>query len=81
MRAVRKTKSSFRMRNVGFIALLEKCDTTGQMKDQITYQITHAVKMVDSCLRENGVLCTVARSWLLLLHDEGEWKNVDTNIS
>ena len=44
---------------------------------QITYQITHAVKMVDSCLRENGVLCTVARSWLLLLHDEGEWKNVD----
>ena len=33
VRAVRKTKSSFRMRNVGFIALLEKCDTTGQMKD------------------------------------------------
>ena len=32
--------------------------------------------MADSCLRENGVgvLCTVARSWLLFLHDEGEWK-------
>ena len=48
---------------------------------QITYQITHAVKMVDSCLRENGVMCIVAWSWLLLLHDEGEWKNVDTSIS
>ena len=31
---------------------------------QITYskRITHAVKMVDSCSRENVVLCTVARS-------------------
>ena len=38
---------------------------------QITYnkRVTHAVKMVDSCSRENGVLCTVARSWLLFLHD------------
>ena len=44
---------------------------------QITYskRVTHAVKMVDSCSRENGVLCTVARSWLLFLHDEIEWKN------
>ena len=45
---------------------------------QIIYskRVTHAVKMADSCLRENGVgvLCTVARSWLLFLHDEGEWK-------
>ena len=39
-RAVRKTGSSFRMRNVGFFvfnvyftALHEKRDTTGQMKD------------------------------------------------
>ena len=32
---------------------------------QITYskRVTNAVKMVDSCSRENGVLCTVARSW------------------
>ena len=45
---------------------------------QIIYRkrVTHAVKMADSCLRENGVgvLCPVARSWLLFLHDEGEWK-------
>ena len=52
-----------------FTALYEKCDTTGQMKD--------AVKMVDSCTRENGVLCNVARSWLLFLHDESEWKNLN----
>ena len=43
---------------------------------QITYtkRVTHAVKMVDSCSRENGVLCTVARSWLLFLHEESGWK-------
>ena len=36
---------------------------------QVTYskRVTHAVKMVDSCTRENGVLCTVAWSWLLFL--------------
>ena len=38
-------------------------------------------KVVDSCLRENGVLCTVARSWLLFLHDESEWKNFESNIA
>ena len=50
---------------------------------QITYskRVTHAVKMVDSCSRENGVLCTVARSWLLFLHDESEWKNFESNIT
>ena len=50
---------------------------------QITYskRVTHAVKMVDSCSRENGVLCTVARSWLLFLHDESEWKNFESNIA
>ena len=34
---------------------------------QITYskRVTRAVKMVDSCSRKNGVLCTVTRSWLL----------------
>ena len=43
---------------------------------QITYtkRVTHAVKMVDSCSRENGVLCTVAWSWLLFLHEESGWK-------
>ena len=49
---------------------------------QITYSkgVTHAVKMVDSCSRENGALCTVARSWLLFLQDESEWKNFESNI-
>ena len=44
---------------------------------EITYstRVTHAVKMVDSCWRENGALCTVAWSWLLFLHDESKWKN------
>ena len=43
---------------------------------QITYskRVTHAVKMVDSCSRENWVLCTVARSWLIFLHDERSGK-------
>ena len=51
------------------------------------YQITsgkrviYAVKMVDGCSRENGVLCTVVRSWLLFLHDESEWKNFKSNIA
>ena len=52
---------------------------------QITYSKrvtgTHAVKMVDSCSRENGVLCTVARSWLLFLHDKNEWKNFESNVA
>ena len=53
----------------------------------VRYQITcskrvaHAVKMVDSCSRDNGVLCTVAWSWLLFLHDESEWKNFELNIA
>ena len=37
-------------------------------------RVTYAVKMVDSCTRENGVLCTVVRSWLLFLHNGSEWK-------
>ena len=36
----------------------------------VGFSVYHAVKMVDSCSRENGALCTVARSWLLILHDE-----------
>ena len=50
---------------------------------QINYskRVTHAVKMVDSCSRENEVLCTVARSWLLFLHDESEWKIFESNIA
>ena len=45
-------------------------------RDKITYskRVTRVVKMVDSCSRKNAVLCTVARSWLLFLHDESEWK-------
>ena len=37
--------------------------------------------MVDSCSRENGALCTIARSWLLFLHDKSERKNCDSNIA
>ena len=44
-------------------------------------RVTRAVKIVDSCSRENGFLCTVARSWLLFLHDESEWKNFESNIA
>ena len=29
----------------------------------------------------NGILCTVARSWLLFLHDESEWKIFQSNIA
>ena len=36
--------------------------------------------MVDSCSRENGVLCSVAWSWLLFFHEESEWKNSESNI-
>ena len=85
-RAVRKIESPFRMRNIGFSVFLT-CILPRFMRKmryywtderyQITHnkRVTHAVKMVDSCSRENGVLCTVARSWLLFLHDEIEWKN------
>ena len=51
------------------------------------YQITnskrvaHAVKMMDSCTIEKGGLCTVARSWLLFLHEESERKNFESNIA
>ena len=64
-RAVRKMESSFRMRNVGFSVFLTcilPC-STAQMKDIRLSKVkcvTHAVKMVDSCSRESGVLCTVA---------------------
>ena len=80
-RAVRKIESPFRMRNVGFSVFLT-CILPRFMRKmryywtderyQITHnkRVTHAVKMVDSCSRENGVLCTVARSWLLFLHDD-----------
>ena len=50
---------------------------------QITYskRVTRAVKMVDSCSRENGVLFIVARSRLLFPHDESEWKIFESNIA
>ena len=59
-----------------FAAFYEKCDTTGQMKD-----IRYLVDVLDSCSRVNGVLCTVARSWLLFLLDESEWTNFESNIA
>ena len=34
--------------------------------------------MVDNGSRENAVLCTVVRSWLLFLPDESEWKNFES---
>ena len=80
--AVRKMESSFRMRNVGlsvfltfffYRALWKMRYYWTDERYQITYgkRVTHAVKIrVDSCSRENGALCTVARSWLLFLHDE-----------
>ena len=36
---------------------------------------------MDSCSRENGVLCTVARSWSLFPHDESAWKIFELNIA
>ena len=50
---------------------------------QITYSkhVTHAVKIVDSCLIESRVQYTVVQSWLLFLHKESEWKNFETNIA
>ena len=77
------------MRNVGFSVFLT-CILPRVMRSamllgryQITYskRVTYAVKMVDSCSRENGVLCTVARSWLLFLPEESEWKNFESNIA
>ena len=44
-------------------------------------RVTHAVKMVDSCSRENGILCTVARLSLWFLHEESAWKNFESNIA
>ena len=44
-------------------------------------RVNRVVKIVDSYSKENGVLCTVARSWLLLLQDESEWKNFESNFA
>ena len=73
---------SFRVR-VFYRALREMRFYWTDERYQITYRkrVTRAVKMVDSFTRENGVLYTVARSWLLFLHDESEWKNFESNIS
>ena len=67
-----------------FTALYEECDTTEQIKDirlAIEKGDTYAVKMVDNRSRENGVLCTVARPWLLFLHDKSEWNNFESNMA
>ena len=64
-------KASLRTKNVGFSVFIT-CILPRFMRDviderhQITYskRVTHAVNVVDSYLRENGVLCTVTRSWI-----------------
>ena len=64
-------EASLRTKNVGLSVFLT-CILPRFMRDviderhQITYskRVTHAVNLVDSCLRENGVLCTVTRSRL-----------------
>ena len=52
-------------------------------RHQLTYRkcVSHAVEMVDGCSKENGVLCTVARSWLLFLPNKSKWKNFQSNIA
>ena len=46
-----------------FTALFEECDISGQMKDiklpMVNVLLISAVKMVDSCSSENGVLSRV----------------------
>ena len=91
-RAVRKMESSFRMRNVGF-SLFSTCILPRFMRTVIlldrwkisdylqSKRVSHTVKMVDSCSRENGVLCTVTRSWLLFCHVESEGKNFESNVA
>ena len=64
-------EASLRMRNVGLSVFLT-CILPRFMRDviderhQITYskRVTPTVNMVDSCFRENGVLCTATRPWL-----------------
>ena len=53
----------------------ERCQIT------CSKRVNHAVKMVDSYPRENGVLCTVTWWWLLFLHDKSKWKNFESNIA
>ena len=64
-------EASLRTKNVGLSVFLT-CILPRFMRDviderhQITYskRVTPAVNVVDSYLRESGVLCTVTRSWL-----------------
>ena len=81
-RAIRKVESSFRLRNVGFSVFLAcilpeiRCYWTDERyRINLRKRVTHVVKMIDSS-RENG-----ARSWLLFLHDESEWKNFESSIA
>ena len=55
--------------------------TRNFLLQEISKALGWTPKVVDSCLRENGVLCTVTESWLLFLHDESEWKNFESNIA
>ena len=90
-RAVRTMESSFWMRKLGFSVLLTcmlpRFRRNAILRDRwktldtSRKRVTHAVKMVDSCSRENGILCTVARLSLWFLHEESAWKNFESNIA
>ena len=79
-RAVRKLELSFKIKKswlfcvfkVHFTALYEERDITGQMKD-LRLPIVNVLLTLWKWWSP-GVLCTVARSWLLFLSDETEWK-------
>ena len=88
--AVCRMESSFKMRNVGFSVILTSI-LLGFLRNAILLDrwnisknrksVTRAVKMVDSCSRVNGVLCTVVWSWLSFLHDKSVWPNFESNIA
>ena len=88
-RAVRRMELEWEMlaflcfKRVFYRALREMRYYWTDKRYQITNskRVVHAVKMMDSYTREKGVLCTVARSWLLFLHEESERKNFESNIA
>ena len=88
-RAVRRMELEWEMlaflcfKRVFYRALWEMRYYWTDKRYQITNskRVAHAVKMMDSCTREKGGLCTVARSWLLFLHEESERKNFESNIA
>ena len=72
--------------SVFFFLWFERCSNFNEVRGDSVRAVrkmesSFRMRMVDSCSREIGVLCTVARSWLLFLHDESEWKNFESNIA